>query len=89
MTLQGLFVALIVAGCCVYAAWTLMPSAARRTLAGALSKLTLPAPVARRMAKAATASTGCGCDGCDRSEVTRPAMPAGTRPVAFHRRVGR
>ena len=39
---RSLIVALLVLGCAVYAAWTLMPAAARRALAVALLKLPLP-----------------------------------------------
>jgi ferrous iron transport protein B len=84
VTAQGLLVALLVTGCCLYAAWTLMPSAARRALARALLKLPLPAPLAKRLGRTAKASAGCGCDGCDRSEV-KPAT--GThKPITFHPR---
>jgi hypothetical protein len=82
--LQNLIVALLVAGCAVYAAWMLMPAVARRAIATSLLKLPLPAALALRMRKAATASSsGCGCDGCDHA----PAKPARAAPqvVTFHR----
>lgn len=81
--MQELTVALIVAACTGYAAWTLMPSALRRTLAQRLQHGPWPAPVARRLRRAATASAGCGCDaGCD---LKKPAPPA-AQPIRFHRR---
>ncbi len=77
--MQALIVALLVIGCSAYAAWTLMPAAARRTLATALLKLPLPAFFAARMRRAAAATSGCGCDGCDHA-------PAKAKPqvVTFH-----
>ena len=82
--MQILIVALLVVGCSVYAAWTLMPAAARRTIAAALLKLPLPETLAARMRRAATVSSGCGCDGCDHA----PAKPAPAAPqvVTFHPR---
>ena len=47
--MQALIVALLVAGCSVYAAWTLMPAAARRAIASMLLKLPLPNAFAQRM----------------------------------------
>jgi len=63
--MQALIVALLVAACSMYAAWVLMPGVARRALATTLLKLPLPTTMAGRLRKAATASSGCGCDGCD------------------------
>ena len=82
--MQTLIVALLVAGCSVYAAWVLMPAAARRGIASSLLKLSLPQALAAKMRKAATASSGCGCDGCDHA----PAKAAPTAPqvVTFHPR---
>ena len=79
--MQILIVTLLVAGCTVFAAWTLMPAAARRALAVALLKLPLPAFAAARMRRAATKTSGCGCDGCDHA----PAKPA-PQIVTFHPR---
>jgi hypothetical protein len=81
--LQNLIVVLLVFGCAVYAAWTLMPAAARRGLAGSLLKLPLPAAFELKMRKAATVASGCGCDGCDHA----PAKTARAAPqvVTFHR----
>ncbi len=86
VTAQGIVVAMLVIGCCVYAAWTLMPGAARRTLATALLRLPLPAPLARRFGKAAAASSGCGCDGCDRSELKAAPKAAAPQTITFHPR---
>jgi hypothetical protein len=85
LTAQGFLVALIVAGCCIYAAWTLMPTTLRRSVARRLQKVPLPALLARKVTRAANASTGCGCDGCDRSEV----KPAAAKPITFHRQARR
>jgi hypothetical protein len=85
-SLQDLIVAALVAGCAVYVVWTLMPAAARRAVAGALLKLPLPERFALRMRRAATASSGCGCDGCDHApEKTAKASPAAPQVVTFHR----
>jgi hypothetical protein len=81
--LQNLIVVLLVAGCAVYAAWALMPAAARRGIAGSLLKLPLPASFALKMRKAATVSSGCGCDGCDHAPAK--ATPAAPQVVTFHR----
>ena len=85
--LQTLIVALLVVGCSVYAAWTLMPAAARRAIALSLLKLPLPNAFALKMRKATTMSSGCGCDGCDNA----PAKAAPTAPqvVTFHPRTPR
>lgn len=82
--MQELIVALIVVACTGYAVWTLMPSALRRALAQRLLHGRWPAPIARRLQRAATAPTGCGCDaGC---EAKKPAPSAAAQPIHFHRR---
>ncbi len=84
MVLQELVVAVLVVACSAYATWTLMPAAARRGIAVALLKLPLHDVVAQRLRKHAVATSGCGCDGCDRSPAARP--PAGAAaPLTFHR----
>jgi len=83
--MQTLIVALLVAGCSVYAAWTLMPAAARRAIALSLLKLPLPNALALRMRKAATMSSGCGCDSCDHAPA-KTAVPKTPQVVTFHRR---
>jgi len=82
---QSLIVALLVTGCSAYAVWTLMPAAARRVLAGWMLKLPLPAPLAAPFERAARAASGCGCDGCDRSEL-KPKPSSATQPLTFHPR---
>jgi hypothetical protein len=83
MTLQTVIVALLVAGSFAYAAWTLLPQAARRGLAAGLLCLPLPGrwrAYLQTMARAAAG--GCGCSGCD-------AVPPPTgkpQPVVFHPR---
>jgi hypothetical protein len=82
--LQTLIVVVLVAGCSVYAAWSLMPAAARRRLALSLLKLPLPSALALKMRAAATRSSGCGCDGCDHAPAK--AAPKAQHVVTFHRR---
>ena len=85
---QSLIVALIVTACSAYAVWALMPSAARRLFAGWALKLPLPALLAAPFERAARAASGCGCDGCDRSEL-KPKTAANAnvaQPLTFHRR---
>ncbi len=82
--MQTLIVALLVVACSVYAAWTLMPAAARRGIASALLKLPLPGAFAAKMRRAATVSSGCGCDGCDHAPAK--AAPQAPQVVTFHRR---
>ena len=65
MLAQSLVVALIVIACAVYAAWTLMGGAARRSVATALLKLPLPDALAAMMRKHSVATSGCSCLGCD------------------------
>ena len=86
--MQILIVTLIVAACSVYAVWTLMPAAARRTVAIRLLKLPLPLPrlLAARMQRAATAASGCGCDGCDRAPLKSQAAAPKPQVVTFHPR---
>jgi hypothetical protein len=61
-----------------------MPAGARRGLALSLLKLPWHDLLARRLRKHAVASSGCGCDGCDRSTAARPAAGA-VQPLTFHR----
>ena len=70
--LQSFIVALLVFGCSAYAAWTLLPAVARRGLAKQLLRMHWAAPVATRLRRAASTSSGCGCDGCD-----APTAPRG------------
>ncbi len=68
MALQSLLVFLLVTGCFVYAAWTLLPQVARRMLVNGL--LRLPIPQSWRVALQNTLSTsgGCHCSGCDQAQ---------------------
>jgi hypothetical protein len=88
--LQSWIVALLVIGCTAYAAWTLMPAAARRALAQAMLRLPLPDALATRLRRAAQATSGCGCAGCDHAAVKpgdgqSEVMP-GQQPMTFHLR---
>jgi len=87
---QTIVVALLVAGCAVYAAWALMPAAARRGVAVALLKRPLPGLAARFLRRHAESASGCGCDGCDRNVGTAAAPsarpPAEGAPLVFHPR---
>ncbi len=88
--MQLLIVVLLVAACSAYALWTLMPSAARRSLAiTALRLPRLPRRVEARLRKAAQAESGCGCDGCDRSEKKPAASTPVQHAIKFHPRVPR
>jgi hypothetical protein len=84
MVLQELVVAVLVVACSAYAAWTLMPASARRGIAVTLLKLPLPAAFGLRLRKHAVASSGCGCDGCDRSPAAK-AHAGAVQPLTFHR----
>jgi hypothetical protein len=95
VVVQWLVVAALVAGCAVYAAWTLLPAAARRRVATVGVDRHWPfEPFWRRHAQAVS---GCGCDGCDaaplsnraKGDATRPSNSSGTteaRPITFHPR---
>ena len=85
---QSLIVALLVTACSVYAVWALMPSAARRPFAGWMLKLPLPALLATPFERAARATSSCGCDGCDRSELKPKSagMTNTAQPLTFHPR---
>lgn len=82
--MQTLIVALLVVGCSAYAAWTLMPAVARRTVASSLLRLPLPDAIAAKLRRAATAVSGCGCDGCDRAP--SKSAPEAQQVVTFHPR---
>ena len=84
MPAQTAAVALIVGACLVYAVWALLPAAARRSLVGALLRLPLPGPLARRFSQMARAASGCGCDGCDHAPATAALQRRGEQTVRFH-----
>ena len=86
-SMQNLIVALLVPACTLYAAWKLMPSAARRSLASSMLRLPhLPGPLEAGLRKHAQAASGCGCDGCDRSEKSPSTKAPAAQPVTFHPR---
>ena len=84
MLSQTAAVALIVGACLIYATWTLLPAAARRTLARSLLRLPLPAVLAQRFTRAARAASGCACDGCDRAPAAATAPRHGGQVMRFH-----
>jgi uncharacterized protein DUF6587 len=82
---QILIVTLVVACCFVYAAWALLPASARRWVATRLLERQLPDFVAAALRPYASAASGCGCDGCDRSAASKPPRLE-AMPVTFHPR---
>lgn len=85
--MQSLIVAALVTACSFYALWTLMPSGARRALAVALLRIPhLPPRIEARLQRAAQAASGCGCDGCDRSDKKPAEKTPATRTITFHPR---
>lgn len=84
MIVQWLLVAALVAAGFVYAAWTLLPAAARQGIAQFSLRLPLPLALASFMRKHSVAKSSCGCDGCDRSPV--PAAPSAPQTIRFHPR---
>ena len=108
--MQGLIVALVVIACTAYAVWTLMPGAARRSLAGSMLKVALlnerrnkgqnghqngsESRLTLKLRKAAQATSGCACDGCDRAPKTASQTPLmsgadNAKVITFHPRVRR
>jgi predicted membrane metal-binding protein len=76
MTEQHLVVFALVAACSIYALWVLMPTVARRFMAKHLAQLPIAAAWKARLQRAATASSGCDCSGCDRQvDLQRKAQP--------------
>ncbi|RFO98886.1 hypothetical protein DIC66_03170 [Rhodoferax lacus] len=95
--MQAFVVAVLVAGCFVYALWTLGPKAPRQRLALALLKWPLPALLQKPLSAAARMQGGCGCDGCDQPSALKPAAGKGAvtgagtaeaqyKPVTFVRK---
>lgn len=68
---QNMVVSLIVGCCFVYTLWTLAPKAPRSRVATVLLKLPLPLLLQKPLMAAARQQGGCGCDGCDRSAVSK------------------
>jgi hypothetical protein len=88
--MQTLIVALLVSASSCYALWTLMPSGARRALALTLLRVPhLPRRIEARLQKSVQAASGCGCDGCDRSDKKPAAKAPASHPITFHPRAPR
>jgi hypothetical protein len=83
--LQILIVAVVVLLSFVYAVWKLLPAAARKWIARALLARRIPAFAADILRPYASASGGCGCDGCDQSGKAAPAA-SGIQPITFYPR---
>jgi hypothetical protein len=88
MWIQNLLVGCLVSACFAYAASQLLSLAVRQALARALLRLPLPTFLAHGLEKVSIASSGCGCDGCDRSP-TRQVLPGAAkksveRILVFH-----
>ena len=84
MTLQSLIVFMLVTGCFVYAAWTLLPQVVRRALANGLLRLPLPRSWVSGLQQAANAAAGCQCSGCEHAQPK--ASPPGTQALVFYPR---
>lgn len=86
---QNLVVAMLVAGCFVYALWTLGPKAPRSRLAAALLQLPWPLLLQKPLTAALQKQGACGaCGGCERSAGNKPvqASAAGQlKPITFVR----
>ncbi len=85
MLAQSLIVAVVVAACSVYAAWSLMPASARRATAAALLKMPLPGGISAFMRRHSLAASGCACDGCDHAADKKAAAPS-VQAIHFHPR---
>jgi hypothetical protein len=85
MTLQGVWVVVIVLLCALHAAWRLSGAAARRRVARWLARAPMPEAWAQRLRRVDDASA-CGCDSCDRAAPAAPTTPATVRVVRLHRR---
>lgn len=82
--LQSLIVFMVVVGCFAYAAWTLLPQAARRALASGLLRLPLPLSLVSILEKTASAAVGCHCSGCDHAQPK--ASPPAPQALLFYPR---
>ena len=83
MAVQSLIMLTLVGCCFAYAAWTLMPQAARRVLANVLLRLPLPGRLTAGLQQALRASGGCNCSGCDHATAKPDSL---TQPLRFHPR---
>jgi len=86
MLIQSLIVGLVVLACAAYSAWTLMPAAWRRALAGRLLQRRILAGQGW-LQRAAGSGGGCasGCDGCGEAAKPAPA-PGAPQVIKIHRR---
>jgi hypothetical protein len=81
---QNFVVMVLVAGCFVYALWTLAPKAPRSRFANALLKMPLPRLLQRPLTAAARQQGGCACDGCDRSVTSKAKAGQTTASAQAH-----
>ena len=88
VAMQTLIVALVVAASTCYATWKLMPAAARRWLAAWVLRVSpgKPGLITSALRRAASASAGCGCDGCEHAKPPAGAARTDIKPVQFHPR---
>ena len=84
MATQNLLVFSIVFACSIYALWVLMPVAARRFIAKRLLSLPLGSTFRTVFQRAASATTGCDCSGCDK--VVGLQQKTAPQVVQFHTR---
>jgi len=85
MNLQFPVVAFLVALSFAYAAWVLLPQMLRVAVAKGLMLVPLPAWWRTRLRAVASASSACGCAGCDKApSVQAPSVSA--QPLVFYPR---
>ena len=84
MNAQLLIVILTVSFCSLYAVWVLMPAVARRYVARRLIRLPLGQTLKAPLVRAAVASPGCDCSGCDK--VVDVKNKGDAQPLRFHAR---
>ena len=82
MKTQMVIVILLVTFCTLYAVWVLMPVVARRFVARQLIRLPLGQTLKAPLVRAAVASTGCDCSGCDK--VVDVKSKGEAQPIRFH-----
>ncbi len=76
MDAQGIAVFMLVPACSLYALWVLMPTVARRWLAGCLLRLPgLRHAWRARLQRVALTASGCDCSGCDKAVKLRSPSP--------------
>jgi hypothetical protein len=84
MNTQLMIVILLVTFCTLYAVWVLMPVVARRYVAQQLIRLPLGQTLKAPLVRAAAASSGCDCSGCDK--VVDVKNKGEAQPLRFHAR---